>query len=141
MVRLMEPGSYEFLDHVSELRLRLRASSFGDLCVEGGRALGSVLTEGTETTPVADRRDLALRARDGAALLVDWLNELLYLADVERWVATDFEVVEASESVLRVRCTGVRVSRSPSRIKAATFHGLEIARRGGRVEADVVLDV
>jgi SHS2 domain-containing protein len=82
-----------------------------------------------------------VHAGDRAALLVNWLNELIYLAEVDRWVATEFLVERATDTDIAVRARGVIVEVPPSRVKAATFHGLAIADRVGLLEAHVILDV
>jgi SHS2 domain-containing protein len=72
---------------------------------------------------------------------VDWLNELIYLGETERWVALAFEAVEVTPTALRIRARGATLDRAPSLVKAATMHGLHLVREDGMVQADVVLDV
>lgn len=133
--------SSELLSHTAEVKLRVRAPSLGELAAEAGRALGA-LQLGT-TPPVASSpwRDLEIRAPDREALLVEWLNELIYLAETERWVGVEFEVLACDDMTLSVRARGMVVDEPPSRVKAATFHGLKIAATPAGLEADVVLDV
>ncbi|HYL22731.1 MAG TPA: archease [Gemmatimonadales bacterium] len=133
--------SSELLEHTAEVRLRVRAPSFGELAAEAGRAVAR-LELGREPPPAeAASRDLEIRAPDREALLVDWLNELVFLAETERWVATEFEVLAPADTVLRLRAWGVHVDEAPARIKAATFHGLKVAAVPGGLEAEVVFDV
>jgi SHS2 domain-containing protein len=136
----MRTGS-QLLEHTAEVRLRVRAPTFGELAAEAGRALAR-LQLGREPPPgEGPWRRLAVRAPDREAVLVDWLNELVFLAEAERWVATEFAVEAATDRELRVRARGVAVDEAPARVKAATFHGLTVASVPGGVEADVVLDV
>ena len=134
-------ASHELLDHTSELRLRVRAASLGELLGEAGRALGALELAGRPADPSGHWREIELRAADHGALLVDWLNELLYLAETERWVPVEFLVEHADESAARVRARGVPVPRAPGFVKAATFHDLRIEEVPGGWEAEVVLDV
>jgi SHS2 domain-containing protein len=133
--------SSELLSHTAEVRLRVRAPSLGELAAEAGRALGA-LELGT-TPPVASGpwRDLEIRAPDREALLVEWLNELIYLAETERWVGVEFEVRAAEDMALSMRGRGMVVDEPPARVKAATFHGLKIKATPEGLEAEVVLDV
>ena len=82
-----------------------------------------------------------VQGRDREAVLVHWLNELIYQAEVDRWVAVEFALEAATETELRVRARGIVVEEAPSRVKAATFHGLRIATVRDGVEADLILDV
>ena len=80
---------------------------------------------------------------DREALLVDWLNEILFVGETERWVPVDFEVEVVEESPVRLRATarGVPVDEVPSSVKAATFHGLRVEERDGIWRAEVIFDV
>jgi SHS2 domain-containing protein len=133
--------SSELLSHTAEVKLRVRAPSLGELAAEAGRALGA-LELGT-TPPLAGGpwRQLEIRAPDREALLVEWLNELIYLAETERWVGVEFEVRGAEDMVLSMRARGMVVDEPPARVKADTFHGLKIKATQQGLEADVVFDV
>ncbi|HYL56473.1 MAG TPA: nitroreductase family protein [Gemmatimonadales bacterium] len=48
---------------------------------------------------------------------------------------------QGTDTILQVRMRGVPVEEAPSRIEAATFHGLKVMPVAGGLEADVVLDV
>jgi SHS2 domain-containing protein len=73
--------------------------------------------------------------------LADWLNELVFLAETERWVATDFGIELADDRSVRARVRGVDVERVPGLVKAATLHGLRLEDVPGGMEGEVILDV
>ena len=87
------------------------------------------------------RSEIVVRAGDQGALLVDWLNELIYLAETDRWVATEFVPQAGGPLELRIRARGATVDTAPSRVKAATHHGLDVRTTADGVEAEVVFDV
>lgn len=134
-------ASSELLEHTAEVELRIRAPSFAELAAEAGRAVARL--ELGRTPPPAEHlhRDVVIRSPDREALLVDWLNELIWLAETERWVATEFEMNAATDTLLQARVRGVTVDEAPARIKAATFHGLKVAPAADGLEAQVILDV
>jgi SHS2 domain-containing protein len=72
---------------------------------------------------------------------VDWLNELVFLAETDRWVATEFRPRSAGEGEMRIAARGVQVNEAPSLVKAATHHGLEVRPLADGLEAEVVFDV
>jgi protein archease len=84
---------------------------------------------------------IRVSSSDRDALLVDWLNELISLVDIERWVAADFTVVTAEETEVLAQASGVTLERAASRVKAATFHGLRVRENRGVLEARIILDV
>lgn len=73
-------------------------------------------------------RPVTLEAVDRETLLVEWLNELLYLAEAEELLFVDFQITSLSDSRLEARVGGVPAGVTRGDIKAATFHRLELLR-------------
>jgi SHS2 domain-containing protein len=141
---MAEPAraSHELVDHTAELGLRLRAPSFEALLGEAVTALGGMLADEAGSAGEAGERVLELAAPDREALLVDLLNEILFLAETAGWApAREGAVVDVDATHATIRVPGVRLVGRPSRIKGATFHGLAVRSMGGMVEAEVILDV
>jgi SHS2 domain-containing protein len=84
---------------------------------------------------------VAVDAVDADALLVDLLNELIYLAETERWAPSTVPAVECTPTRVVLRIAGARLRRVPARIKSATHHGLALRRVGERWVAEVIFDV
>ena len=133
--------SHELRPHMSEIELHIRAGTLGDLLAEAGRALGEVQLAGADCALGGPVRPIRVSSSDRPALLVDWLNELIFLADIDRWVAMDFSIDLAKATEVRARASGVTLQRAPSRVKAATFHRLRVEDVPGGLEADLILDV
>jgi SHS2 domain-containing protein len=133
--------SHEFLDHVSETRLLVRAGSFAELLAEAGRGLASLARRGSTSGEPGPWREVSLVGADATGLLVDWLNELVYLAERHHEVPADFDVIEATERVVRARVRGPRVPEAPAHVKAATLHALRLERTTEGLEGEITLDV
>lgn len=132
---------HRFLDHTSEITLHVGAADWPGLLAQAGRGLAELLLRGTPAAPDGDWRPLEVASHDREALLVDWLNEILYVAETGLWVAVDFEIDDASESHLKARARGMTVEEPPSLVKAATFHDLHVRDLPGGLEAEVILDI
>jgi SHS2 domain-containing protein len=129
------------LDHTSELVLRLRAASFPGLIREAAAAFASLVPE-RMLGPSGDKiRHLAIDAPDRAATLVEWLNELVYLAEVEAWLPTDVEVESEGEAGVRIRARGRGLREAFVLVKAATLHGAEVREGSEGLGVEVTLDV
>ncbi|MDH3496726.1 MAG: archease [Gemmatimonadota bacterium] len=126
---------------MSELALRLRAPAFDALLAEAVRAVGGLLVAEAGAEGPGATRTIEVVAADREALLVDLLNELVFVAETERWAPQGIAAIEATGTRARLRLSGVRLAGTPSRIKGATFHGLTVQASGGQVEAEVILDV
>jgi SHS2 domain-containing protein len=132
---------HRFLDHTSEITLHVGAADWSGLLAQAGRGLAELLLRGTPPVPEGDWRPLEVSSHDREALLVDWLNEILYVAETGLWIAVDFTIDEASEAHLKARARGMTVEEPPSLVKAATFHDLHVRDLPGGLEAEVILDV
>lgn len=90
-------------------------------------------------------RQVEVEADDCENLVVSWLNELLFLLDVEGLVFRRFEVVDLSHTGLNARCYGEKLDflRHSLRggIKAATYHMLRLSRDDEGCSIRVIFDV
>jgi protein archease len=132
---------HRWVDHTAEIQLQVGAESLGGLAEEAGRALGLLLLRGAPAEPSGPPRGLEVFSADREALLVDWLNEILFVAETELWVPVEFAILEASPTRLWAAARGVEVEEPPSNVKAATFHGLRVEEREDGLHAEVIFDV
>ena len=76
---------------------------------------------------------------------MNWLNECLYVHDLEGFVVHDVGLPQVTGTGIHGVLHGEPVdpARHPrgTVVKAATFHGLEVVERPGRVTARVILDI
>jgi SHS2 domain-containing protein len=92
-------------------------------------------------------------SRDLPALLVDWLNELIYWCETERAVPEQVTVglgdgdpprcrpADVPPCRLAAQVHGPRLAHRPALVKAATHHGVRLEQTPQGWEAEVVLDV
>jgi SHS2 domain-containing protein len=135
---------YRQLPHTADLAWRLWGASLPELFENAGRALSATLTDRRYLRRRATR-EVRLTAGNREALLVDWLNHLLYLFDIDGFLGRDFQVELLTPESLAAAVTGERFDpgRHPSLsgVKAATYHQLSIGPVKDGWEATVVLDL
>ncbi len=129
-----------FAEHTDELEIGLAADSLDELFAEAGRALAEVMAGAPPPADGASQR-VSLRARDREALLVAWLDELLFLADRDKKVYGDIRIERLSDQELAATVRGAPVSELRTQVKAATFHDLRIVEGADGFSATVILDV
>jgi len=99
----------------------------------------------TDAVKPMESREVAARGASVDALLVNWLNECLYVHDLEGFVVSDVATPEVTPAGVHALLRGEPVdpSRHPrgTIVKAATFHDLEVRQMPGQVRARVVLDI
>lgn len=132
------PVTYSFAEHSGEVEVEIHAASEAAV-FEAALAMFAELAGGGEAgTPV--EQVIALSAGAHELLLVDWLNELVFLAEVELFVPTELESLELRDDGLRAVVSGVQ-GRPRQLVKAVTLNRLELDEREGEWHARVVLDV
>lgn len=128
---------YRWVDHTGELELSLEAPTPEGVFAEAVRAVGELLDGAASGDPVV--RTVGCRARDRAALLAAWIDELVFLAEAEGLVPQRLLQIDLDESALDASVTSHRGTPRHV-IKGATYHRLDFACDGGW-RARVVLDV
>lgn len=132
---------YRFEEHTSEVQVQLQSSSLAGLFVEAGRALAELMGAEPGAPAEGEAEDVQIAAADRSALLVSWLDELIYRAEVTKNVYTEFRIHSLSERDLHASIRGREAPDLSSPVKAATYHGLRIEETPAGFSATVVLDV
>lgn len=129
---------YRWVDHTAELELRIEAPTQEELHADALAAFSELV--GREETGAPARHDLLVAAADPAHGLVEWLEELVFLAETEDFVPERVAAIEIGDEELRATVEGHR-GRPAHLVKAVTYHGLEVEQRDDGWHARVVLDV
>jgi SHS2 domain-containing protein len=135
---------YEAFDHTADLGLRIQASDLSSLFAEAGRALLSVVVSNPDAVQPRDSLMVHVAGRDLEYLFVDWLDQLLFLFESRRFLASQFET-ELHDTGLSATVRGELCD--PSRhvlaheVKAVTYHGLMVERAPEGWRAEVILDI
>jgi len=133
-------GRWRELDHTADLALHVWGRDLTELFSAAAAGMFSLLAAPIpEDAPV--RFELHLAALDAEALLVDWLNELLYLCETQDFVGTEFVFATLTPTELHAEVGGLRVGERRAHIKAATFHMLTVVAAEAGYETEVVFDV
>jgi SHS2 domain-containing protein len=108
------------------------------------RALWSLMVDAT-TVKGKDRFAVTVEGGDREALLVAWLNELLYLYEVKEIVGADCTILSLTDTRLDAAVWGESLDGTRhvtlSHVKAVTYHQLHVVPMEDGWEARVVVDV
>ncbi len=136
---------YHEQEHTADRALRVRGRELADLLVGAARGMFDLMgdTEGVE--PQA-WRTIRLEAGDREELLVDWLNELLYLAEQEGLLFTEFYIESLTDAAptaaaLAAHVGGAVAPATRAHIKAATYHDLKLVESEAGWSATITFDV
>ena len=134
-------ANFQEVEHTADLALRVQGCDLGDLFVNAAQGMSSLLDPEGAAAPGGETRRCEIEAFDAESLLVEWLSELVYWAEVDRFVCSAFQVQHASPTRLAVVCRGSRLREMQRHIKAVTYHNLAIVPTEQGLEATVVFDV
>jgi SHS2 domain-containing protein len=129
--------AYRWVEHTAEVQMEIEAPTEEAVFADALHALGELLVDddGEEVW-----REVAVDGRERARLLVEWLDELVFLAETEGLVPEDVARIELSDRglVAVVRC---RRGTPRHLVKGATYHQLAFEPSDSGIRARVVLDV
>jgi SHS2 domain-containing protein len=132
--------SYRWGEHVGELELHVEAATergvFEDAALAFAELLSADARPAAETAP----RRVSATGHDRAALLAAFLEELIFLAETERFVPRAIAELRLAGGALEAVVAGGR-GEPPHLVKAVTHHRLAFEPADGGWRAKVLLDV
>jgi len=131
---------FEEIEHTADLAIRAYGRDTSELFANAAYGMFALMAEPSVEAP-AREREVSLEATDYESLLVDWLNELIYLHEVEGETYSQFTFETLSPTTLKAQVTGGPTKSKTTAIKAATFHELAIEETASGLVATIVFDV
>ncbi len=136
--------NFEVMDHTADLGLIARGRDLKEAFAGMAYGMFSQIA-GLDNVAETESRTVEVSAPDREALLVEWLNELLYLLDAEGLLLKRFDIQELSDTHLRAVVRGEKADPKKHElkmaIKAATYHMLKIEQTGDGFRAQVIFDI
>ena len=98
-----------------------------------------------DTVTARETREARAQADAPETLLAAWIDECLYVHEIEAFVVNRVEVTACSDTVVHGRLHGEPLDAARHRlgtvVKAATLHGVSVQARDGRHEVRIIVDV
>ena len=139
----MTPKGYEFFDHTADIGIRAKGATLTELFAHLADGLLELIAEDSVLQPKTSRA-IQLSADDATALLLAWLQELLFWFSTDRFLAVDY-ALEVTPTSLRGSVRGDIFD--PARhaqgreVKAITRHMLEVQQANGEWCGQVIVDI
>ena len=139
-------GTVETFDHTADVGLRVRGDDLDDLFMTAAEGMFDYIVANREAVADIDRDTIALQADGPAALLAEWLGELIFLCETRHRLYSRFDVkVDPDGKSLHAELGGEAIDRArhvlDHEVKAVTRHGLELERDGDGWVAELILDI
>jgi SHS2 domain-containing protein len=135
-----QQAGHELLEHTADVGVRAYGVTLEALFEQASVGLAEVLGAWRPGPGVPE--PLAVEAGDLGGLLVDWLNEVVYLQEVR---GTSLAAVKLERIGDGLAAGSVTLGGQPPSggiyVKAVTYHQLRVERQTGGWVAEVYLDV
>jgi SHS2 domain-containing protein len=103
--------------------------------------MNSLMVSDVDAVSSRVEKYIEIEALDAESLLVQWLSELAYWAEIESLVFNKFDFQEVTSTRVQALVSGARVHNLAKYIKAVTYHNLQIVKTDCGLEATIVFDV
>ena len=137
-------NAFDIIDHVADVGITAYGEDTKQLFANAALALFNLITN-VESVKEELRHHVEIDSENRDNLLIEWLNELIYLFDAEHLLFNRFEIESLSNSQLKATCHGEKLDPARHRIKidvkAATYHMLQVAEDSKGYKAQVIFDI
>ena len=135
----MVPNGYKEIDHTADLALKVWGNDFFDLLENAAEGMYELM--GIREKPGSQAENsFQIENDQKESILVDFLSECLYLAEMENHRFTSFSFKESKKEIT-VKAQGSVIKTIDRNIKAVTFHNLEIKKKSRGFETTITFDV
>ena len=133
---------FTFLEHTTDVRMRIDADSRESLFRDALLGMADVLQASTDDDSQRVERRISVESPDLTALLVDFLNEALRLMHTHKETYTNVRFLELTDNALAAIAEGLPVRSFAEDIKAVTWHEADIVRGDdGRLSTNIIFDI
>jgi SHS2 domain-containing protein len=130
------------LEHTADVRMMVQADSLKELFSDAVFGMMEILQPQTGGQKQAIQRTIALQAADTTALLVDFLNEVLFTAHVNKEIYDKVIFKTLLPQSLEAILKGFAAKSFGDDIKAVTYHEADVREmKDGRWETMIVFDI
>ena len=135
---------YEYFDVTADVGFHAYGSDINEAFENAALAMFNVITN---TDDVDDQKtyDFSLQSEDNISLLFDFLEELLFLHEVEFMLFSNFNVAIDEDLNLKATVKGENINwekhERGSEVKAITFHKMDVDQSKDLCKVQVILDL
>jgi len=134
---------YEQTDSSGDVGIKAWGQNLEELFQNAAEGMFTLITD-ISGVPASETRGVNITAESKDDLLVNWLNELIFLFDTYSFIGKTFSV-SIHDDNLQAEIQGGSFDpvRNESRllIKAATYHDLAVKETNGHWQAQIIFDL
>lgn len=140
-------AKFELFDHTADIGITIFGPSVSDVFEQAARGMFSVIFH--ESEPKIEAKgvyEIKLKSKDLEQLMVDWLDEILFIFSTEHIVMSEYKInIDSKKITLDAMVSGEIVGNDillrTCEIKAVTYHMLMVKQINNHWEAKVLFDI
>jgi SHS2 domain-containing protein len=136
--------AFEIIDHTADVGIIAYGANIKELFANAALAMFSLTIE-LQSIEEKLHLDLEVSSKDRDSLLIEWLNELIYLFDAKHVLFNRFIIESLTHHRLKATCFGEIFDPMRHKIKigvkAATYHMLKLGKNGHGYKAQIIFDI
>jgi SHS2 domain-containing protein len=135
---------YEVFEHTADVGLHAYGQDLAELFIHAAQGMENLMVP-LEQIRVVTSREITVEGHDAVALLIAWLDELIFLFDTEYLLLRDFTIDSITETHLIAHAAGepydAQRHELSSAIKAVTWHEAAINCTDQGYQARIIFDI
>jgi SHS2 domain-containing protein len=134
---------FEFLEHTADAKFRAYGKTLEEAFSNAAEAMFSVMIDCSKVEPNLQKK-ITASGSDEEALLYNFLEELLFLLDSERFLfhkVNKMKIVGKDLTATIVGDTASDKYETHGDVKAVTYNEMEIIKEKDKVTVQVIVDV
>ncbi len=138
---------FKFLDHTADIGIFVESFDFKSALEESIKALILLIFGELIENDIYEVNNgtVEIQSNDKESLLVDFLNEILFLIDSKKIIPLKLEILEICNNGLKAKYLAypINYEKNPIRlyVKAVTFHQLEIEEKENQTTIKFFVDI
>jgi len=140
IVMLMK--SFELIEHTADIGVTASGNTLAEAFGSAACGLFSIMTDISKIRE-SESRTVYVDAADAENLLFNWMNELIYIFEVDHMLFSRFNVTDLTDRSLKATCYGEKYNPAVHElklgVKSATLHMIKVDREKNIVQ--VIFDV
>jgi SHS2 domain-containing protein len=133
---------FEILEHISDLKIKVFGKSLKELFENAIIGMLKAANYERNLKSQISKVKIKIKSFDLSSLLVDFLSEVLYLAETKKLVFEKIKFQKFSDTEIEAELFGKSLKKIGVQIKGVTYHGLEIKqKKNGTWEAVILFDI
>ena len=130
------------LEHTTDIRIKLEASSFQDLFIIALEGMNGLIKKKILHSGEVIQAEIKITSPDATALLIDFLSEVLTLSHIKKTVFNAIFFTKLTDTTLCATISGEKIGAFDEDIKAVTYHEAYVKKNeNDSYEAFVIFDI